>query len=60
MAGRHRPEVSARPLYGMLILTCGAMLITVGSLSIPDLLAALAYVVGGACIASALYEFTGE
>lgn len=60
--GRHSlPETPVRPLYGLLTLVIGAALVVMGVWYAPvRALALLAVGAGGACLAAALYEFTGE
>jgi hypothetical protein len=67
--GRHRApppydtrtiEPSVRALYGVFVLMVGILLLTLGAVAFIPELSPPAYVIGGACIASAIYEFTAE
>ncbi len=66
--GQHRArrETSARPLYAVLMLLLGGVLIMAAALVLPagvfplHTLAFLAAIVGGMCLAAGIYEATGE
>ena len=57
---RHQAEVSPRALYGLFVLVVGLGLIVMAAIDFSPGLSPLAYVVGGACLSSALYEFTSD